>query len=81
MRGDRSRAFPLLAGAGVLLAVACCAGLPALGAIVGGLTAAAVIGISGGLLLAAVLLAVAALVWQGRRRACAEPKGAGRGDH
>ena len=81
MRGDRSYPFPLLGAAGALLAVACCAGLPALGAIAGGLTVAAVIGVSGGLLLAAVVVGLAALTARGRRRrACEGPKGAGRGD-
>jgi hypothetical protein len=76
VRGDRAHAFPLLGAAGALLAVACCAGLPLLGAFVGGLTVAAVIGISGGLLLAAAVLAVAALVWRERRRRDrAAPKG------
>jgi hypothetical protein len=81
MRGDRSYPFPLLGAAGALLAAACCAGLPALGAIAGGLTVAAVIGISGGVLLAAVVVALAVLTWRGRRRgACEGPKGTGRGD-
>jgi hypothetical protein len=81
MRGDRSYPFPLFGAAGALLAVACCAGLPALGAIVGGLTVAAVIGISTGALLAAAVVALAVLIWRGRRpRACEEPRGTGRGD-
>jgi len=81
VRGDRSYPFPLLGAAGALLAVACCAGLPALGAIVGGLTVAAVIGISTGALLAAAVVALAVLIWRGRRpRACEEPRGTGRGD-
>lgn len=76
VRGDRSYPFPLLGAAGALLVVGCCAGIPALGAIVGGLTVAAVIGISGGVLLAAVVLALAVLMWRGRRRrACEGPKG------
>jgi hypothetical protein len=81
MRGDRSYPFPLFGAVGVLLAVACCAGLPALGAIAGGLTVAAVIGISTGTLLAAAVVALAVLIWRGRhRRACEEPTGTGRGD-
>jgi len=81
MHRDRSYPFPLLGAAGALLAVACCAGLPALGAIVGGLTVAAVIGISTGALLAAAVVALAVLIWRGRRpRACEEPRGTGRGD-
>ena len=81
MRGDRSYPFPLLGAAGALLSVACCAGLPALGAIVGGLTVAAVIGISGGVLMAAVVVALVVLMWHGRRRrACERQRGADRGD-
>jgi hypothetical protein len=81
MRGDRSYPFPLFGAVGALLAVACCAGLPALGAIAGGLTVVAVIGISTGTLLAAAVVAVAALIWRRRhRRACEEPTGTGRGD-
>ena len=81
MRGDRSYPFPLFGAVGVLLAVACCAGLPAVGAIVGGLTVAAVIGISTGALLAAAVAALAVLIWRGRRRrACEGPRGTGRGD-
>ena len=81
MRGDRSYSLPLLGAAGALLAVACCAGLPALGAIVGGLTVAAVIGISTGALLAAAVVALVVLIWRGRRRrACEGPRGARRGD-
>jgi hypothetical protein len=79
--GGRSYPFPLLGAAGALLAVACCVGLPALGAIVGGLTVAAVIGISTGVLLAAVVVALAVLIWRGRRRrACEGPRGTGRDD-
>ena len=81
MHRDRSYPFPLLGVAGALLAVACCAGLPALGAIVGGLTVAAVIGISTGALLAAAVVALVVLIWRGRRRrACEGPRGARRGD-
>jgi hypothetical protein len=72
VRGDRSYPFPLLGAAGALLAVACCAGLPALGAIVGGLTVAAVIGISTGALLAALVVSLAVLIWRGRRRRACE---------
>jgi membrane protein implicated in regulation of membrane protease activity len=81
MRGDRSYPFPLFGAAGALLAVACCAGLPALAAIVGGLTVAAVIGISTGALLAAAVVALAVLIWRARRRrACEGPRGIGRDD-
>jgi membrane protein implicated in regulation of membrane protease activity len=81
VRGDRSYRFPLLGAAGALLAVACCAGLPALAAIVGGLTVAAVIGISTGALLAALVASLAVLIWRGRRRrACEGSRGTGRRD-
>ena len=81
MRGERSYPFPLLGAAGALLVVACCAGLPTLAAIVGGLTVAAVIRISTGALLAAAVAALAVLIWRGRRRrACEGPRGARRGD-
>jgi membrane protein implicated in regulation of membrane protease activity len=68
MRGDRSYPFPLLGAAGALLAAACCVALPVLGAIVGGLSVVALIGISGGVLLAAVVVALAVFVWRWRRR-------------
>jgi hypothetical protein len=68
VRGERSDRLPLLGAAGALIAVACCAGLPAIGAVLGGLTVAAVIGIAGGVLVAAATLAAGALLWQARRR-------------
>jgi len=75
MHRDRSYPFPLLGAAGALLAVACCADLPALGAIVGGVTVAAVIGTSTGALLAAAVVALVMIIWRGRlRRACEGPK-------
>lgn len=67
--GRRSgHSIPLVGVAGGLLAVACCAGLPLVGTIVGGLTVAGVIGVAGGLLLATTGLAVAALAVRSRRR-------------
>jgi hypothetical protein len=58
-----------LAGlAGAVMAVACCAGLPALSAVVGGLTLAAVFGVAGGVLLAGALFAGVVLVFGPRRR-------------
>jgi hypothetical protein len=81
VRGDRSYPFPLFGAAGALLAVACCAGVPALAAIVGGLTVAAVIGISTGALLAAAVVTLAVLIWPARRRrACEGRRGTGRRD-
>jgi hypothetical protein len=78
MRGYRSHPFPPLGAAGALLAAACCAALPALGAIAGGLTVAARIGISGGVLLAVVVVALAALTARGRRRRAFEGPKRGR---
>jgi hypothetical protein len=71
--GDRrSDSRTLLGAAGAVIAVACCAGLPALGTIVGGLTVAAVLGVAGGVALAAgALAAVVLLLRARRRRACA----------
>lgn len=68
MRGGRPDGVPLLGVAGALLAVACCAGLPLAGTILGGLTLAAVLGVAGGILLVAGVLAAALLVLRGRRR-------------
>lgn len=49
-RRERSDALPLAGVAAALIAVACCAGLPALGAVLGGLTLAALIGVTGAVL-------------------------------
>ena len=67
MRGRRD-SVPLIGAAGAVVAVACCAGLPLVGTIVGGLTLAAVIGVAGGVLLAAGVLAAVVLVLRGKRR-------------
>jgi Flp pilus assembly protein TadB len=72
MRGDRSESIPMLGPASALLAIGCCAGLPLLGSILGGLTIAAVIGAGGGIALVAVVVAaVALLIRVVRRRAYA----------
>jgi hypothetical protein len=72
--GKRSDSLPLLGAAGAMVAVGCCALLSALGAILGGLTVAAMIGVAGGVLVA-VVLAAAVLLWRTRRRrACATPR-------
>lgn len=74
MRDDRSDSIPLLGPAGALLAIGCCAGLPLLGSVLGGLTVAAVLGIASGMLLiAGVVGAVALLIRVRRRRARASP--------
>jgi hypothetical protein len=63
MRGDRADSVPLRAATGALIALVCCAGLPLLATILGGLTLAAVLGVAGGgLLLAAVLLSIVLVV-------------------
>ena len=58
----RSDSRTLLGAAGAVIAVACCAGLPALGTIVGGLTLAAVLGVAGGVALVAGALAAVVLL-------------------
>jgi protein involved in polysaccharide export with SLBB domain len=75
MGADRPGSVPLLSAAGALLAVGCCAGLPLLGSVLGGLTIAALVGAAGGVLLTAGVAAGAVLLIRGRRRrACASPK-------
>jgi hypothetical protein len=68
MGGRGSDSIPLVGVAGGLLAVACCAGVPLVAMIVGGLTVAAVIGFASGLLLAAAGLVLAVLAFRTRRR-------------
>ena len=67
MPGGRN-SVPLIGVAGAVIAMGCCAGLPLVGTILGGLTLAAVLGVAGGILLAAGVLAGAVLVFRGRRR-------------
>ena len=75
MRGSPD-SVPLLGAAGAVIAVACCAGLPLVATIVGGLTLGAVVGLAGGVLLAGGALAGVVLVLRGRRRrGCAATKG------
>jgi protein involved in polysaccharide export with SLBB domain len=68
VRRERSDPLPLLGAAGSLIAVGCCAGLPAIATIHAGLTVAAVIGVAGGVLLAAGALSGDALMWRARHR-------------
>lgn len=71
MRGGRIDDIPLI---GAAVAVGCCAGLPLIASVLGGLTIAAVIGVAGGALLAAAALAIGVLVLRARRhRNCAAP--------
>jgi hypothetical protein len=74
MRGGPD-SVPLIGVAGAVVAVACCAGLPLVATILGGLTLAAVVGVAGGVLLAAGALAGVAVVLCGRRnRECGATK-------
>jgi hypothetical protein len=68
---------PLFAVAAGAFAVVCCAGLPAIGAIVGGITVAAVVGFTGGGLVLAAVIGAAALLVRARRRrgSCPPPAG------
>jgi hypothetical protein len=66
---------PLLGLAAGAFAVVCCAGLPAIGALMGGITIAGLIGVGAGVLALAALLGAAALEARARRRrgACPPP--------
>ena len=68
MRGDRLDSLPVIGAASALVAVACCAGLPLLGTLLGGLTLAAVLGVAGGIVLVIAVLAAALIVPRARRR-------------
>jgi hypothetical protein len=59
------------------LVVVCCAGLPAIGALVGGVAIAAAIGVGGAVLALAALIGAAALLLRARRRrgSCPPPAG------
>jgi len=65
----------LAAGVGLAALVAvCCAGLPLLAVLVGGLTLGALLGVSGGVVGAVVLVGVATIMVRARgRRRCAKP--------
>lgn len=78
MQHRRSHRLPLLGAAGAGVAIACCAGLPALAGVLGGVGVAALLGVGGGI----VLLGAAAgaiVLWRlRRRRACRiDPDAAG----
>ena len=53
------------------LAIACCAGLPLLGALLSSVALGAVLGIGAGVLAAAVLIGAVVVRARARRRACA----------
>jgi uncharacterized membrane protein YhaH (DUF805 family) len=62
-----------LAGVGVAaVVVVCCAGLPLIAGVVGGIALAAVLGVGAGILALAALIAVVAITVR-RRRACEQP--------
>jgi hypothetical protein len=65
----------MLAIAAGAFAVACCAGLPAIVALIGGITIAAVVGVAGGALALAAVTGGAALLVHARRRrrSCSQP--------
>lgn len=68
MQGGRTDSVWVVAAAGALVAVVCCAGLPLLGTVLGGLTLAAVVGVAAGIVVLAGVLAVALIVLRMRRR-------------
>lgn len=71
----RGGATGMVAGIGLAaFAVLCCAGLPLVGGLIGGLTLAGVLGIGAGVLIAAATVCVAVVVVRARReRACDSP--------
>jgi hypothetical protein len=69
---------PALGVAAGAFAVVCCAGLPTIGALTGGITIAGVIGVAGGVLALAALLSGAVLQVRARRRRSSCPPSAGR---
>ena len=76
MRRDSSDTTTFAAVGAAAIAVACCAGLPVVAAVLGGLSFAAILGVGGGLVALTGLVGAIALVIRARhRRAC--PPGAG----
>jgi hypothetical protein len=65
---DGRASGPALGIAAGAVAVVCCAGVPAIGALVGGITIAAVIGAAAGVLALAALLSGATVLVRARRR-------------
>ena len=62
---------PWLGAAAGVIAVICCAGLPAIAGVLGGITIAAVLGVAGGVLAIAVAVSASVLLVRvGRRRTC-----------
>jgi hypothetical protein len=73
VRRDSSDNITVAAVAVTVIGVACCAGLPAIAAVIGGLTLAAVLGVAGGLLAAGALVATVVFVVRARRRRSCTP--------
>jgi hypothetical protein len=73
MDGTRGDRLTVAGTVGALIAVACCAGLPAAVALLGGLTVAAFVGALAGVLALAGLIAVIALATRARRRRSRPP--------
>ncbi len=68
---ERHGATGALAVGAAAFAVFCCAGLPLVASLVGGLTVAGVLGVSAGVLIAAAAVATAVVVLRARRRRAA----------
>jgi hypothetical protein len=65
----RDRAdIPVLGVGAAVIAVICCAGLPAITALIGGITTAAILGVAGGVLALAAIATAAILMIRARRR-------------
>jgi hypothetical protein len=65
---SRRASGPALGIAAGAFAVVCCAGLPAIGALIAGITIAGVLGVAGGILAVAAALSGATLLVRARRR-------------
>jgi hypothetical protein len=75
VRRDRADGVTVAAAVGAVIGVACCAGLPAIAAVLGGLTVAAVLGLAGGIPAVCAFVAAIVLVARARRRrACSRPR-------
>lgn len=74
---DGRASGPALGVAAAAFAVICCAGLPAIGALIGGITIAAVIGVAGGVLALAALGGGAIVLVSARRRRRSCPPSSG----
>jgi hypothetical protein len=59
---------PVLGVGAAIVAVICCAGLPAIAAVLGGITLAAVLGVAGGVLAVVAIATGAVLLIGGRRK-------------